>query len=50
MLTKEQERDEPLGYPISDIEVKPPVDLIDFKLDETEADTFRKLGNLCALN
>ena len=32
MLTKEGERpqDEPLEYPISDIIIDPPVDLIDF--------------------
>lgn len=35
-LTKEQERQssEPLEYPISDIRIKPPEDLIDFKIDE----------------
>lgn len=36
MLTKEQERTDAdqLGYPISDIGIKAPEDLIDFKIDE----------------
>ena len=52
MLTKEGERssDEPLEYPISDITIDPPVDLIDFELNEAESGTYRKLNNLCALN
>ena len=52
MLTKEGQRsdEEPLEYPISDIVINPPVDLIDFTLNETESDTYRKLNNLCALN
>ena len=52
MLTKEGERpqDEPLEYPISDIIINPPVDLIDFQLNEAESGTYRKLNNLYALN
>ena len=35
MLTKEQDRSgaDQLGYPISDINITPPLDLIDFKID-----------------
>ncbi len=52
MLTKEEERQptEPLEYPISDIRIKPPEDLIDFKIDEAEDQTYLKLGRLFDLN
>ena len=52
MLTKEQERQYPdqLDYPISDITINPPLDLIDFKIDEAEDGTYLKLGRLFDLN
>ena len=52
MLTKEQERTDAdeLGYPISDIRINPPEDLIDFKIDEAEDETYLKLGRLFDLN
>lgn len=52
MLTKEQERTDAdlLGYPISDIHISPPLDLIDFKIDEAEDSTYLKLGRLFDLN
>ena len=52
MLTKEQDRSgaDQLGYPISDINITPPMDLIDFKIDQAEDGTYLKLGRLFALN
>jgi hypothetical protein len=52
MLTKEQERapTEQLGYPISDIHINPPEDLINFEIDEAEDGTYLKLGRLFDLN
>ena len=52
MLTKEQQRplNEPLEYPISDIKINAPEDLIDFKIDDAEVNTYIKLGRLFDLN
>ena len=50
MLTKESEREKDLDYPISDIKISPPLDLIDFKIDESEDNTYLKLGRLFDLN
>jgi hypothetical protein len=52
MLTKEEERprSDQLPYPISDIRISPPEDLIDFKIDEAEDGTYLKLGRLFDLN
>jgi hypothetical protein len=39
LLTREEERlpHEPLEYPISDIMIEPPLDLLDFRLNEPES-------------
>ena len=40
----------PREYPISDIMIEPPLDLLDFRLNEPESETYKKINYLYSLN